>query len=65
MTNQVVMKPAISPVLPLDAAVLGRKLFLVQNLKNDCSLTKKLNPLRSWVNAISVVASISVLYLLW
>ncbi|KAB0405673.1 hypothetical protein E2I00_003090, partial [Balaenoptera physalus] len=50
MTNQVVMKPVISRVRPLDDAVLGRRLFLVQNLKKGYLLNKKLNLLRSRVN---------------
>lgn len=65
MMSQVVMKPVISPVQPLDDAVLGRRLFLVQSLKKGYLLNKKLNPLRICVNVSSVVVSINVLYLLW
>lgn len=65
MTNPVVMKPVISPVRPLDDAVLGRRLFLVQNLKKGYLLNKKLNLLRSRVNVSSIVVSINALYLLW
>lgn len=65
MTNPVVMKPVISPVRPLDDAVLGRRLFLVQNLKKGYLLNKKLNLLRSRVNVSSIVVSINALSLLW